>query len=73
MVIDNPEDERISPRDVLLHHHLGAVERITDQFSGYLPLQFPVFFPFGEQGWIEGWQQQSTGGKLELLSSKSIN
>ncbi|KAI7943289.1 hypothetical protein MJO29_013133 [Puccinia striiformis f. sp. tritici] len=57
MVIDRPEEDTIAPRDILLHRHSGALERITDEFPGYLPLRFPVFFPFGEQGWIMNWHR----------------
>jgi hypothetical protein len=29
--------------------------RITDDHTGYLPLRYPIFFPYGKQGWIRGW------------------
>ncbi|POW00864.1 hypothetical protein PSHT_12841 [Puccinia striiformis] len=40
--------------------HDGGLERITDNFSGYLPLRYPIFFPNGEQGWVDGWQRNGS-------------
>ncbi|KAI7952087.1 hypothetical protein MJO28_007771 [Puccinia striiformis f. sp. tritici] len=66
MVIDRPEEDTIAPRDILLHRHSGALERITDEFPGYLPLRFPVFFPFGEQGWIMNWHRGAEDCKIGI-------
>ncbi|KAI7935210.1 hypothetical protein MJO28_016848, partial [Puccinia striiformis f. sp. tritici] len=40
------------PRDVVLSTHGGSTVRVTDLYSGYLALRYPIFFPFGEQGWV---------------------
>ncbi|KAI7933645.1 hypothetical protein MJO28_017542 [Puccinia striiformis f. sp. tritici] len=52
MVLDTDDMDVIQPRDVMLSTHGGSTIRITDLFSGYLALRYPIFFPFGEQGWI---------------------
>ncbi|KAI7937777.1 hypothetical protein MJO29_015092 [Puccinia striiformis f. sp. tritici] len=57
MVIDWPQEDVIAPQDILLHRHSGAWECITNKFTGYLPLRFPVFFLFGKQGWIMNWHR----------------
>ncbi|KAI7967497.1 hypothetical protein MJO29_000774 [Puccinia striiformis f. sp. tritici] len=60
MVIDRDDPDNIPPRDILLRKHDGRFERITDNFSGYLPLRYPIFFPNGEQGWVDGWDRNGS-------------
>jgi hypothetical protein len=40
------------PRDIILEQHNGGFKRISELHSGYLPLRYPIFFPFAEQGWF---------------------
>ncbi|KAI7938124.1 hypothetical protein MJO28_015044 [Puccinia striiformis f. sp. tritici] len=65
-VIDRDDPENIPPRDILLRKVDGGLEHITDSFSGYLPLRYPLFFPGGEQGWVAGWE--STGNRNQTIS-----
>jgi hypothetical protein len=55
MVIDNDNPETIPPRTILLTTLDGEFYHTTDDFSGYLPIRYPIFFPYGEQGWTHGW------------------
>ncbi|PLW21506.1 hypothetical protein PCANC_05019 [Puccinia coronata f. sp. avenae] len=52
VVIHNDSPDDIRPRDIVLQRIGGGLLHITDNFSGYLPLRYPLFFPHGEQGWI---------------------
>ncbi|PLW32436.1 hypothetical protein PCANC_22774 [Puccinia coronata f. sp. avenae] len=54
MVIANDKEDRIDPRDIELHQKDGTVKRITDEYSGYLALRYPIFFPYGQPGWARG-------------------
>ncbi|OWZ14706.1 Helitron helicase [Phytophthora megakarya] len=38
-------------RDIVVNLRGGGLQRISDLHSAYDPLQFPLLFPFGEQGW----------------------
>ncbi|KAI7938456.1 hypothetical protein MJO28_015376 [Puccinia striiformis f. sp. tritici] len=67
MVIDWPQEDVIAPQDILLHRHSGAWECITNKFTGYLPLRFPVFFLFGKQGWIMNWHRGAEDCKLGIF------
>jgi hypothetical protein len=52
IVLETYDEERIGPRDIVLHKVNGGVKHVTDMFPGYLALWFPIFFPRGEQGWV---------------------
>ncbi|KNF02772.1 hypothetical protein PSTG_04057 [Puccinia striiformis f. sp. tritici PST-78] len=69
MVIDWPQEDVIAPQDILLHRHSGAWECITNKFTGYLPLRFPVFFLFGKQGWIMNWHRGAEDCKCEWYAA----
>ncbi|EHS63282.1 uncharacterized protein PGTG_21498 [Puccinia graminis f. sp. tritici CRL 75-36-700-3] len=75
MVIDNDDPDQIAPRDIVLRPHEGGLLHITDDFSGYLPIRYPIFFPFGEQGWIHGLpsnedeEEESTISQREWYAS----
>lgn len=38
-------------RDIVLRLQGGGLQRISNLHPLYLPLRYPLFFPFGEQGW----------------------
>jgi len=40
-----------STRDLIIEHCSGKLQRISELHSAYLPLRFPLLFPYGEQGW----------------------
>ena len=37
--------------DIVLHRRTGALQRISDCHPAYAPLQHPLLFPHGENGW----------------------
>ncbi|KAF5318680.1 hypothetical protein D9619_010670 [Psilocybe cf. subviscida] len=39
------------PRDIILRFRDGALHRISDLHPAYVPLQYPLLFPRGENGW----------------------
>jgi hypothetical protein len=66
-VLDTFDEEKISPRDIVLHKLNGGIKRVTDLFPGYLALRYPLFFPRGEQGWIPKYRSLRKSGKLTCL------
>jgi hypothetical protein len=54
MVIEANSPDCIGKRDILLRTRANSLIHMTDNYSGYLPIQYPLFFPNGEQGWIHG-------------------
>jgi hypothetical protein len=69
MVIDNDSDEEILPRSIILRTTGGGLYHVTDEFSGYLPIRYPLFFPFGDQGWIDGWPSSTDRGMSQFENS----
>jgi hypothetical protein len=39
------------PRDIILRRRGGILQRISDCHPAYAPLQYPLLFPYGENGW----------------------
>jgi hypothetical protein len=39
------------PRDIIIEYRSGYLRRISELHSAYLPLRYPILFPYGEQGW----------------------
>ena len=40
-----------TPCDIMLHNRAGLLHRICDLHPAYAPLQYPLLFPRGENGW----------------------
>jgi hypothetical protein len=38
-------------RDIIISNRDGSLQRITESSPIYLPLRYPLLFPFGERGW----------------------
>jgi hypothetical protein len=72
VVIHNDSPDEIRPRDIVLHSTGGRLLHITDDFSGYLPLRYPFFFPHGEQGWIYGIPSETDESMLSFLCSPEL-
>ncbi|KAH0691484.1 hypothetical protein KY289_018842 [Solanum tuberosum] len=68
-----------SDRDIIIESHFGQPKRISELNAAYLGLQYPLLFPFGEDGYREdiplnGIDESSDGRKyvssLEYFSYK---
>ncbi|PLW51373.1 hypothetical protein PCANC_17585 [Puccinia coronata f. sp. avenae] len=67
MVIAGNEGHAAGPRDIVLHRMDGKVVHITDQFSGYLALRYPMMlFPFADPNWMPG--VPSTSGRRKNIT-----
>ena len=61
-----PGNPLTAPCDIILRSRQGYLQHISELHSAYLPLQYPLLFPFGENGWypelqlLETVRQQGT-------------
>ncbi|CAI9271489.1 unnamed protein product [Lactuca saligna] len=45
-------DDCVSSRyDILIHSKGGQAQRVSNLHPSYMPLQYPLLFPYGEDGW----------------------
>jgi hypothetical protein len=52
-VIIPGDGQQGSSHDIILHTRDGALHRINETHPAYIPLQYPLLFPYGEAGWHE--------------------
>ena len=55
--------ENMDKRDIILEKNSGKLKRINELHPCYLPLQYPLIFPYGEDGFRLGIQHGFTGLK----------
>lgn len=53
--------ENMDKRDIILEKNSGKLKRINELHPCYLPLQYPLIFPYGEDGFRLGIQHGYTG------------
>ncbi|XP_031116653.1 uncharacterized protein LOC116020311 [Ipomoea triloba] len=46
-------DPMMGERDILIETQTGLLKRITELNPAYFPLQYPLLFPYGEDGYRE--------------------
>lgn len=56
-------DEDKGPRDIILHCRDGQLKRVSELHRAYDPLQYPVMFPTGEDGYHINIPQQHTSNR----------
>ncbi|XP_019193106.1 PREDICTED: uncharacterized protein LOC109187373 [Ipomoea nil] len=52
-VIVGDLDPTLGERDILIETRSGVLKRINELNPAYLPLQYPILFPYGEDGYRE--------------------
>ncbi|KAL6581257.1 hypothetical protein OROMI_007180 [Orobanche minor] len=50
LIVGNDEYE-MDPRDIVLERKNGDLQRISELHPSYLPMQYPLLFPYGEDGY----------------------
>ncbi|XP_021991571.1 uncharacterized protein LOC110888349 [Helianthus annuus] len=53
VLITNDFGEHTEPRDIVVSTKNGALQRISEVHQLYMPLQYPLLFPYGETGFHE--------------------
>jgi len=51
VIIGKDPSDVNATRDLIIEHRGGQLKRISELHSAYLPLRFPLLYPFGEPGW----------------------
>ena len=59
-------NDATSNRDIVLHYRDGGLQRISELHRGYDPLQYPLLFPYGTDGWHISLKLQN-GRKLTAM------
>ena len=59
-------NDNISNKDVVLHYRDGGLRHISELHRSYDPLQYPLLFPHGTDGWHVNLKLQN-GKKLKAL------
>ena len=44
-------NDNVNNRDIVLHYRDGGLRHISEIHRGYDPLQYPLLFPHGTDGW----------------------
>ncbi|XP_031099731.1 uncharacterized protein LOC116003933 [Ipomoea triloba] len=55
-------DPSMGERDILVESHGGGLKRINELNPAYLPLQYPLLFPYGEDGYRDDIPFNSSRG-----------
>ncbi|XP_019158563.1 PREDICTED: uncharacterized protein LOC109155333 [Ipomoea nil] len=63
-------DPNMGERDILVESKAGHFQRITELNPAYLPLQYPLFFPYGEDGYRDDIQFTTLEGRSSNARSK---
>ncbi|XP_019162491.1 PREDICTED: uncharacterized protein LOC109158985 [Ipomoea nil] len=63
-------DPNMGERDILVESKAGHFQRITELHPSYLPLQYPLLFPYGEDGYREDIQFNNVAGQSSNARSK---
>jgi hypothetical protein len=56
MVIAGGGDVGDSDRDIILRSTDGQFKRISELHTGYLPLRYPLLFPYGQAGYDDNYR-----------------
>ena len=59
-------NDATSNRDIVLHYRDGGLQHISELHRGYDPLQYPLLFPYGTDGWHINLKLQN-GRKLTAM------
>ena len=59
-------NDNVHNRDIILHYRDGGLQHISELHRGYDPLQYPLLFPHGTDGWHINLKLQN-GKKLTAL------
>lgn len=65
-------DHNMGERDILIERKTGQLQRINQLNPAYLPLQYPLLFPYGEDGYREDIQFSELRS-AEIKGRKSIS
>ncbi|XP_019191668.1 PREDICTED: uncharacterized protein LOC109186192 [Ipomoea nil] len=63
-------DPNMGERDILVESQAGHFQRITELNPAYLPMQYPLLFPYGEDGYRDDIQFNNVQGRSSNARTK---
>lgn len=55
LIVDNYNiDEANTGRDIVVDHRSSGLQRIRESHPSFMALQYPLIFPYGEDGYRQG-------------------
>jgi hypothetical protein len=69
LILPGSGEEDFDPRDIVIQQRGGFLQSISELKSNYLPLRYPLLFPYGEQGWHTNMRSDVTAEKYFPLYS----
>ncbi|KAF8074945.1 hypothetical protein FPV67DRAFT_1559562 [Lyophyllum atratum] len=58
-----PGNPTTESRDIILRHRDGPLHRVSELHPSYSPLQYPILFPRGENGWHSDMTERREDGQ----------
>lgn len=69
-------DQALGDRDIIVETRSGSLKRINELHASYLGLQYPLLFPYGEDGYSENIPlaegRESAGGGRKKVSMREF-
>lgn len=60
-------------RDIIIEHKASGLQRITELHSSFMALQYPLLFPYGENGFRLGISHHNPENGKKLQTRNSYN
>lgn len=51
VIMSGTGEKLVDHHEIVLHSRAGPLQRISELHSAYLPLHYPIIYPYGEQSW----------------------
>jgi len=62
------DEDYKGPRDIVLNARDGRLQRVSEIHRSYDPLQYPLLFPFGNDGYCVNIPQQNTVSCMQFYA-----
>ncbi|PUZ56488.1 hypothetical protein GQ55_5G311800 [Panicum hallii var. hallii] len=59
-------------RDIIIEDRSSRLQRINEQHCKFMAMQYPILFPYGEDGYHESLMYRQIGSSLSLASASSV-
>ena len=66
-------NDNINNRDIVLHYRDGGLQCISELHRSYDPLQYPLLFPYGKDGWYINLKLQNDKKLTALVHKLSLS
>jgi hypothetical protein len=67
IMVGSDTNPMIGPRDIIIQARGGGLKRILDIHSSYLPLRYPLIFPYGTPGWHDKLRSLTDSARYDII------